>query len=119
MEVTTKQLRAFAFILGDMDAVAQIDAIAQSGDDGSIQVYYTKAFEQGDEQEYVVPGSDEDNGALWEIYKAGYISADGKTVSGDTYWDYDADEGVWATSDGEYLEPIAHLMPSVDIDLFA
>lgn len=116
--ITTKQLKAFAFILGDTDAVAGIDAIAASGDDGSIQVYYTKQFEAGDEADYVVEGSDEDNGALWEIYKAGYISADGKTVSGDTYWDYDADSGEWVCEDSEYLEPIAHFMPSSNINLF-
>ena len=118
MEVTTKQLKAFAFILGDTDAVAEIDSIAASEDDGSIQVYYTKQFEKGDEDSYVVAGSDDDNGALWEIYKAGYISSDGKTVSGNTYWDYDADSGIWETSDSEYLEPIEHLMPHRDAALF-
>jgi outer membrane scaffolding protein for murein synthesis (MipA/OmpV family) len=117
MEVTTKQLKAFAFILGDTDAVAEIDEIATSGDDGSLQVYYTKQFVAGDEDEYVVEGSDEDNGALWEIYKAGYNNGDG-TVSGNTYWDYDADSGIWETSDSEYLEPIAHLMPHRDAALF-
>ena len=118
-EVTTKQLRAFAFILNDMDAVEEIDAIARDGEDGSVQVYYTRPAQPGDEDEYVVAGSDEDNGALWEIYKAGYMSADGKTVSGDTYWNYDGDEGVWETSDSEYLEPIRHLMPHKDAGLFA
>jgi len=117
--ITTAQLQAFAFILGDVDAVADIDSIAQSGEDGSLQIYYTKQFVKGDEADYVVEGSDEDNGALWEIYKAGYISADGKTVSGDTYWTYDADEGVWYCDDTEYLDPIAHLMPHKDATLFA
>ena len=117
--ISTKQLKAFAFILGDTDAVAEIDSIAASGDDGSIQVYYTKAFEAGDEAEYVVKGSDEDNGALWEVYKAGYISEDGKTVSGDTYWEFDADSGEWECSDSEYLEPIGHLMPGEEINLFS
>lgn len=116
--ITTKQLRAFAFILGDTDAVAEIDAIAASGEDSSLQIHYTKQFEPGDEEDYVVQGSEADNGALWEIYKAGYISADGKTVSGNTYWNYDADEGEWDCDDSEYLEPIEHLMPEEDIALF-
>lgn len=117
-EVTTAQLRGFAFILGDTAAVAEIDRIAAGNEEGSIQIYYTKQFEAGDEDSYVVMDSDEDNGALWEIYKAGYISADGKTVSGDTYWDFDPDTGTWETSDSEYLEPVEHLMPHEDVALF-
>ena len=116
--ITTAQLKAFAFILGDTDTVEDIESIATSGEDGSVQVYYTRPFEAGDEEDYVVEGSDEDNGALWEIYKAGYNNGDG-TVSGNTYWNYDADEGVWECDDTEYLDPIAHLMPHKDATLFA
>ena len=116
--ITTKQLRAFAFILGDEDAVKDIDQIAASGEDSSLQIHYTKQFVAGDEEDYVVEGSDEDNGALWEIYKAGYISADGKTVSGNTYWNYYADDNTWECEDSEYLEPIEHLMPAEDIALY-
>jgi hypothetical protein len=117
MEVTTAQLRAFAFILGDTDAVAEIDTIASSSEDDSLQVYYTKQFVAGDEEDYVVEGSDEDNGALWEIYKAGYRNSDG-TVSGNTYWNYYAADNIWECEDSEYLEPIEHLMPHEDVALF-
>lgn len=116
--ITTAQLKAFAFILGDTDAVAEIDEIASSGEDGSLQVYYTKQFVAGDEEDYVVKGSSEDNGALWEIYKAGYRNGDG-TVSGNTYWNYYADDNTWECEDTEYLDPIAHLMPHKDATLFA
>ena len=117
--ITTAQLKAFAFILGDTDAVAEIDEIATAGEDADMQIYYTRATKPGDEDDYVVEGSDQDNGALWEIYKAGYMSADGNTVSGNTYWTYDADSGEWETGDSEYMEPIAHLMPHKDASLYS
>ena len=117
--ITTAQLKAFAFILGDTDAVAEIDEIATAGEDADMQIYYTRATKPGDEDDYVVEGSDQDNGALWEIYKAGYMSADGNTVSGNTYWTYDAHSGEWETGDSEYMEPIAHLMPHRDAALYS
>ena len=115
--ITSAQLKAFAFILGDLDAVEQIDSIDNAGEDASLQIYYTRPAQPGDEDDYVVAGSDADNGALWEIYKAGYMSSDKKTVSGDTYWTYG--EGEWACDDSEYLEPIRHLMPHKDAALYS